>query len=221
MHVLLVEDDELIASGILSGLRLHAMTVDCFATAGSASLALAVGHFDVAVLDLGLPDEDGLSALRRWRQAGHDLPVLILTARDAIENRIAGLQAGADDYLVKPFDLGELVARLQALQRRVAGRTISLLQHGELCFDPVSCLVTLGEKSIELSRRELLLLQIFLNKPNHILTPDQIKDSLYGMDDEIESNAINVHLFNLRKKLGANIIKTVRGLGYRLGEAGS
>ncbi|WP_348946484.1 response regulator [Chitinibacter sp. FCG-7] len=199
MHVLLIEDDELIASGIRSGLHLHAMTVDGFTTASAATQALAVGHFDVAVLDLGLPDDDGLSVLKRWRQAGYDLPVLILTARDAIENRITGLQAGADDYLIKPFDLGELVARLQALQRRVAGRSVSLLQHGELSFDPVSFQVTLGGEPIELSRRELLLLQAFLNKPNHILTPDQVKDSLYGMDDEIESNALNVHLHNLRK----------------------
>ncbi len=220
MHVLLIEDDKLIAGGIISGLSLHAMTVDSFSTASAATQALAVGHFDVVVLDLGLPDEDGLLLLRRWRQAGYDVPLLILTARDAIENRIAGLQAGADDYLVKPFDLGELVARLQALQRRGAGRSVSQLQHGELSFNPISFQVTLSGTPIELSRRELLLLQTFLNKPNHILTPDQIKDSLYGMDDEIESNALNVHIFNLRKKLGSNIIKTVRGLGYRLGEAG-
>lgn len=221
MHVLLIEDDALVASGIVAGLRLHAVTVDHVSTAQAARTALDSGHFDLLVLDLGLPDEDGMALLKRWRAAGQSLPILVLTARDAIEHRVAGLQAGADDYLLKPFDLGELVARLQALQRRTAGRSVNLIRHGSLCFDPASCEVTLDGAAVELSRRELALLQALLNNPKRILTVEQVKDSLYGFEDNVESNAINVHIHHLRRKLGPRIVETVRGLGYRLGEAGT
>lgn len=220
MHALLIEDDALVASGITAGLRLHAMTVDHVSNAKAAELAVTTRHFDIAVLDLGLPDEDGMDLLRRLRRTGHALPILVLTARDAIEHRVAGLQAGADDYLLKPFDLSELVARLHALQRRVAGRSSNMVRHGALCFDPVGHRVTLDGKPVELSRRELALLQALLNNPKRILTPDQVRDNLYGLDDSIESNAVNVHIHHLRRKLGPRIIETVRGVGYRLGEAG-
>lgn len=220
MHILLIEDDALIASGITAGLRLHAMTVDHVTTAKSAKSALLASHFDILVLDLGLPDEDGMVLLNRLREHGHTLPILVLTARDAIEHRVAGLQAGADDYLLKPFDLGELVARLQALQRRTAGRSTNIIRHGPLCFDPASREVTLEGMAVELSRRELALLQTLLGHPKQILTSDQVKDSLYGFEENVESNAINVHIHHLRRKLGPRIVETVRGIGYRLGEAG-
>lgn len=221
MHILLIEDDTLVASGIMAGLRLHAMTVDHVTTARAAETALRTGHIDLAVLDLGLPDEDGMSLLTRLRDHGYAIPILVLTARDAIEHRVAGLQAGADDYLLKPFDLSELVARLQALQRRAAGRSTGMIRHGPLCFDPSSREVTLAGVQVELSRRELALLQALLSHPKRILSADQVKDSLYGFEENVESNAINVHIHHLRRKLGPRIVETVRGIGYRLGEAGT
>ena len=220
MHVLVIEDDELVASGIVAGLRLSAITVDHVDTALSAESAVATSHFDAAVLDLGLPDEDGMALLRRWRNAGMSLPILILTARDEVKDRVAGLRAGADDYLPKPFDLSELVARLHSLQRRAAGRSVDMIHHGPLRFDPASCEVTLHGQTIELSRRELALLQALLHGGKRILSLDQVKDSLYGLHDNVESNAINVHIHHLRRKLGPHIVETVRGIGYRLGEAG-
>lgn len=220
MHILLIEDDALVASGIVAGLRLYAMTVDHVATAKAAQNALDAADFDMLILDLGLPDEDGMVLLNHLRNSGHALPILVLTARDAIEHRVAGLQAGADDYLLKPFDLSELVARLQALQRRMAGRSTNLIRHGALCFDPASREITLDGAPIELSRRELALLQALLAHPKKVFTTEQIKDSLYGFDENVESNAINVHVHHLRRKLGPNIVETVRGVGYRLGDAG-
>lgn len=221
MHILLIEDDPLVASGIIAGLRIHALTVDHVGSARAADAALQTGSFDLAILDLGLPDRDGMALLRQWRKNGQSLPVLILTARDAIEDRVAGLRAGADDYLLKPFDLGELVARLHALQRRMAGRSVDMVQHGPLSFDPANCEVRLNGMPVELSRRELALLQALLLHPNRILTADQVKDSLYGLEENVESNAINVHIHHLRRKLGPRIVQTVRGIGYRLGEAGT
>lgn len=220
MRVLVIEDDELVASGILAGLRLSGMGAEHAATASSAATALRTSEFDVAVLDLGLPDADGLDLLRRLRGAGHHLPVLVLTARDTVQDKVAGLREGADDYLVKPFDLAELVARLQALQRRAAGRSRAVVEHGPLVFDPHSLEVRLDGRTVDLSRRELALLQALLHAGKRILSSEQVKDSLYGMSEAVESNAINVHIHHLRRKLGPNIVETVRGLGYRLGEAG-
>lgn len=221
MHVLLIEDDALVASGIVAGLRLHAIGADHVDTASAADTALRTSHFDAAVLDLGLPDEDGMALLQRWRAAGRDLPVLVLTARDAVCDRVAGLRAGADDYLPKPFELDELVARLHALQRRAGGRSVDRIEHGALCFDPARCEVTLHGQAVELSRRELALLQALLHNGKRILTPGQVQDSLYGLHEHLESNAINVHIHHLRRKLGPRIVETVRGIGYRLGEAGA
>lgn len=220
MRVLVIEDDDLVASGIIAGLRLSGITADHAATASSAETFLRTSAFDVAVLDLGLPDADGLDLLRRLRGGGLHLPVLVLTARDAVQDKVAGLRGGADDYLVKPFDLAELVARLHALQRRAAGRSVALIEHGPLLFDPDTLEVRLHGLAVDLSRRELSLLQALLGSGKRILSAEQVKDSLYGMDDSVESNAINVHIHHLRRKLGPNIVETVRGFGYRLGEAG-
>ena len=215
MRVLLVEDDELIAHGILAGLRAHGLTVDGVATAAQAEAALSAMHCDVVILDLGLPDEDGMRLLQRLRAGGMTLPVLVLTARDAVDDRVAGLRAGADDYLLKPFDLNELVARLQALHRRAAGRSVDVIEHGALRVDPASGEVFLQGQAVILSRREMALLAALLHARGRILSPEQLKDSLYDFSEEIESNALNVHIHHLRRKLGADIIETVRGVGYR------
>ncbi|HCL2752344.1 TPA: response regulator [Pseudomonas aeruginosa 449A] len=219
MHVLLTEDDDLIASGIVAGLNAQGLTVDRVASAADTQALLQVARFDVLVLDLGLPDEDGLRLLQRLRQQGVDLPVLVLTARDAVTDRVAGLQAGADDYLLKPFDLRELGARLHTLQRRSAGRCINVIEHGRLSYDPSTRETWLDGRPVELSRREQALLQALLNNRGRILSGEQLKDSVYGFGDEVESNALNVHIHHLRRKLGNAIVQTVRGLGYRLGPA--
>lgn len=219
MHILLVEDDLLVASGIVAGLKLHGLTIDHVSTANLADAALATSYFDVCILDLGLPDEDGMVLLRRWREEGRDLPVLILTARDALSHRVEGLLGGADDYLVKPFDLDELQARLHVLTRRVAGRVTDCMNHGELKFCSSTGRVWLAGKPVALARRELSLLRALLQNPQAILSIEQLCDSVYGYEKNVESNAINVHIYHLRRKLGNNIVETVRGLGYRLGSA--
>lgn len=218
MHVLLIEDDPLVASGIQTGLNVYGFVVDHVATLDEARAAMRIVSSDVVILDLGLPDGNGLVLLKQWRARQQDIPVLILTARDAVPDRVAGLEAGADDYLTKPFDLDELVARLHALLRRSAGRSTPVIEHGRLRLDPTSRSVTFDDQPISLPRRELMLLEAFLQSPRSILSVDQIKDRLYGMSDEVESNALNVHIHHLRRKLGPGVVETVRGLGYRLGD---
>ncbi|MCS3515069.1 MULTISPECIES: response regulator [Pseudomonas] len=219
MHVLVCEDDELIASGIVAGLGAQGFTVERVATAAAARAMLKAAAFDIMVLDLGLPDEDGLKLLQQLRSQGLEIPVLILTARDSVTNRVDGLQAGADDYLLKPFDLRELAARLQTLLRRMAGRSVNLIEHGRLTYDPSSRETLLGGQPVDLSRREQALLQALLHNKGRVLSSEQLKDSVYGFNDELESNALNVHIHHLRRKLGNGIVETVRGLGYRLGPA--
>lgn len=220
MHVLLTEDNALIASGIVAGLQAQGFAVAHAATAAQADALLRSARFDLLILDLGLPDEDGLHFLHRLRRRGIDLPVLILTARDAVTERVSGLQAGADDYLVKPFDLRELAARLHALLRRAAGRTTHLVEHGPLTYDPAACTTFLAGQPVELSRREQALLQALLHNPGRVLSAERLKDAVYGLGEDVESNALNVHIHYLRRKLGNSIVETVRGLGYRLGTAG-
>ncbi|PZN35119.1 MAG: DNA-binding response regulator [Proteobacteria bacterium] len=217
MRILVVEDDDLIARGIVAGLRAHGFTADRVSTASQARLACEHTHCDAMVLDLGLPDTDGLELLTRLRAAGNALPILILTARDAVDDRIRGLQAGADDYLVKPFDLGELAARLHALIRRAAGRSLNLFEAGPLRFDSSTGEAWLNGEPVELSRRESTLLASLIQANGRCVSGERLKDCLYGMDEEVESNALNVHIHNLRRKLGPDVIETVRGLGYRFG----
>ena len=219
MRILVVEDDDLIARGIASGLRAYGFTADTVPTAAQAELALAHADCDAVVLDRGLPDGDGLSLLARLRERGDALPVLLLTARDAVEDRIEGLQEGADDYLVKPFDLGELVARLHALIRRAGGRSSNLVEAGGLRFDPSSGEAWLDGEVVELSRRESSLLASLIQADGRCLSAEQLKDRLYGLDQEVASNAVNVHVHHLRRKLGPDVVETVRGLGYRFGWA--
>lgn len=217
MQVLLIEDDELVASGLVAGLELHGFVVDRVSNGRQARHATSLFSPDAIILDLGLPDVDGLAMLRQWRSEGLNAPVLILTARDALNDRVAGLEAGGDDYVLKPFELDELAARLHALVRRAAGRSASEIVHGDLVVRPSRGEVFLGEHPVMLSRRELALLEKFLNARGVVLTEEQLKDSLYGMHGDIESNALNVHIYHLRKKLGRGLIETVRGLGFRLG----
>lgn len=219
MHILLVEDDVLVASGIVAGLRLQGLTVDHVNRASLADSALSTSHFDICVLDLGLPDEDGMYLLRRWREQGRDLPVLILTARDALSHRVQGLLGGADDYLLKPFDLDELQARLHVLMRRVSGRATDYVRHGRLTFRASTGDVWLDDAPVVLARREMALLRALLQSPQRILSAEQLCSSVYGFEQSVESNAINVHIHHLRRKLGNGIVETVRGLGYRLGTA--
>jgi DNA-binding response OmpR family regulator len=218
LHVLVIEDDELVAHGIKTGLELHGITVDRVFTVAQADAALSTSSFDICILDLGLPDGDGQALLNGWRLRGIGMPVLILSARDAVVHRVAGLEAGADDYLVKPIDLSELVARLHAIVRRGQGRTHNIIRHGRLRCDPSASKVWVDDQEVDLSRRELALLLALLRNPEHIFTSEQLHSSLYGFADPVGSNALNVHIHHLRRKLGSQSIQTIRGLGYRIGD---
>jgi len=217
MQLLLIEVDELVAFGLVAGLELDGFVVDHVSNGRQASHAMSLFTPDALILDLGLPDADGMAMLRQWRSEGLNAPVLILTARDALNDRVTGLEAGGDDYVLKPFELDELVARLRALVRRAAGRSVSEIVHGDLIVRPSEGEVRLCDQPVRLSRRELTLLEKFLNARGAVLTEDQLKDSLYGMTTNVESNVLNVHIYHLRKKLGRELIETVRGVGYRLG----
>lgn len=216
MRVLLVEDDELLGDGILSGLKHYGHTVDWVKDGKSAYDALSQKQetFDVVVLDLGLPKMSGLDVLKRIREKNIPVPVLILTAKDTVESRVQGLDAGADDYLLKPFDLDELCARMRALQRRSKSRVQPLLQYGDISIDPAAHLVTLKGESVELSRREFTLLQKLLENTGRVISRDQLNQTLYGWGENIDSNALEVHIHNLRKRFGMKLIRTIRGVGY-------
>jgi len=217
-RILLVEDDESLAIGVSSGLRMSGFIVDRVSTGVRSQLAMREKHFDLVVLDLGLPDQDGLEVLKGWRANCNVTPVLIVTAREAIEHRITGLTAGGDDYLTKPFDLGELIARIHALIRRVSALHIDVVKHGRVRFSLSSGTAWLDDEPVLLSRRETMLLGALLRRPQAVFSADQLRDHLYGTSDNVESNALSVHIHHLRRKFGSQIIETVRGLGYRLGK---
>ena len=219
MRVLLVEDDALLGDGIRAGLRLADYAVDWVRDGETARLALLDHDYDACVLDLGLPKKDGLAVLRDLRARGNPLPVLVLTARDTAADKIAGLDAGADDYLTKPFDLGELQARMRALLRRAAGAATPLLTHGAIALDPAARRVTLDGQPVKLSAREYALLHDLLSHRNQVRSRAQLEESLYAWGEEAESNTVEVYIHFLRKKLGADSIETVRGFGYRIGDA--
>ncbi|MEH6651408.1 MAG: response regulator transcription factor [Motiliproteus sp.] len=216
MRLLLVEDDPLLGQGIQQGFNRDGETLDWLRHGQQALDALASHDFDLLILDLGLPDIDGLEVLSRLRQRGEQLPVLILTARDQVSDRVLGLDGGADDYLAKPFDLDELRARIRALLRRQTGVSSPLLQHGTLEIDPASREVCYQGEPVSLSRREYSLLLELLSHPGRVFTRDQLSERLYGWNDEVESNTVEVHIHHLRKKLGSELIRTVRGVGYRI-----
>ena len=218
MRILLIEDDVMIGKAVRSGLADAGFAVDWVTDGRAAELALATDVYDLAVLDLGLPKKDGMAILASMRSMGNAMPVLIASARDAVRDRIAGLEAGADDYVLKPFDLDELVARVRALLRRNAGSGSPMLKFGSLMLDPLRKLVTRGDATVELSAKEFAVLEALMRRPGAVLSRAQLEESVYGWGDEVGSNAIEVHLHHLRKKLGAAVIKNVRGVGYRVTE---
>lgn len=216
MRILLAEDDPQLGDGLTVGLRQAGFTVDWVRDGPAADVALQAEAFDLLVLDLGLPRLGGLDVLARVRGRGQAVPVLILTARDAVGDKVAGLDGGADDYLVKPVDLDELAARIRALIRRSAGRSAPLLVWGELVLDPAARRLTRAGEPVDLSGREFALLQMLLEGAGRVLTRGQLEQSLYGWGDEPDSNALEVHIHHLRKKLGSELIRTLRGVGYTI-----
>ncbi len=218
MRLLLVEDDPMIGAGVQSGLRQEGHTVDWVRDGKAAELALASGVHEMLLLDLGLPHKSGLELLSGLRRQGLDLPVLVITARDSVADRVKGLDVGADDYLVKPFDLDELSARIRALMRRRAGRASPRIEHGPLTLDPATHQVTLNGDPLALSAREFALLHALLEQPGVPLSRAQLEERLYGWNEEVESNTVEVYIHALRRKLGAEWIRNVRGVGYRIPE---
>jgi two-component system response regulator QseB len=216
VRLLLVEDDPMIGASAQQGLRQDGFTVDWAHDGQAAELALRTEKYDLLLLDLGLPKKDGLNLLRDLRLRGNAIPVLILTARDAVADRVKGLDSGADDYLVKPFDLDELAARIRALLRRRAGRVDPVIRHGELTLNPATHEATFAGAPLVLSAREFALLEALLDRPEAILSRAQLEERIYGWGEEIESNAVEVYVHSLRRKLGADFIKNVRGVGYRV-----
>ena len=218
MRLLLIEDDALLASGLQVALRRAHYTVEHVADGAAAVAALRDNTFDLAVLDLGLPKLDGTAVLQAVRASGNGLPILILSARDAMRDRINGLDLGADDYLVKPFELDELLARLRVIARRRTGRAVNRIALGALVLDLDSQSATIGNEPVELKRLEFMLLKLMAESPQRVFNRAQLEESLYGWGEGAESNTIDVHVHHLRKKLGADVVKTIRGVGYRLGD---
>ncbi|MES2185621.1 MAG: response regulator [Pseudomonadota bacterium] len=218
MRLLVVEDDPMIGKAVQQGLAAAGFTVDWARDGRTADLALANGVYDLVVLDLGLPAKDGMAVLATLRGGGNQVPVLVATARDAVAMRIAGLNAGADDYLVKPFDLDELVARVRALLRRHAGSGTAVLEAGSLVLDPVRRTLLQDGQPVAVSPREFTLLEILMRRPGAVISREKLEESIYGWDEEIGSNAVEVHLSHLRRKLGAAAIVNVRGVGWRVAD---
>jgi len=216
MRILLVEDDAVLGDAVQIGLSQEKYTTDWVKDGHSASLALKNETFDLLVLDLGLPQRSGMDVLKELRDAGNTIPVLILTARDTISDRVQGLDTGADDYLTKPFDMDELVARIRALLRRSSGRASPVLTHGEITLDPASHQVTNNGAVIELSGREFAILQVLLEFSGKVMSRSRLEEELYGWSSDVESNTVEVYIHHLRKKLGSSLIRTIRGVGYMI-----
>jgi DNA-binding response OmpR family regulator len=214
MRVLIVEDDTAIATGLAATLKASGYAVDVTATLAMASAALRVEPFDLVLLDLSLPDGDGLDWLRQVRRSGSVMPVLIMTARDALPDRVAGLDEGADDYVVKPFEPEELLARMRVALRRSEGRASPLLRHGDLVVDPAAHTVLRNGESVTLRAKEFALLLALLRSSGQVLSRQRLEQALYGFDEVLDSNALEVHMHHLRRKLGDGLVKTVRGVGY-------
>ena len=219
MRILLVEDDPMLGEAVRDGLRQEGYVVDWVQDGGTALAALSTSNFSALVLDLGLPDGDGLSVLRWLRQHGETTPVVIVTARDRVSDRIGGLDAGADDYLIKPFDIDELGARLRAITRRVDGCAESQLTAGEVVLDLRQRTVTFQGAPAALTAREYAVVELLMRKAGCLVSRAEIEEELYGFDDHIASNAIEVHIHNLRRKLGPGFITNLKGRGYRVDHA--
>ncbi len=218
MRILLVEDDTLIGSALQQGLQREGFAVDWAQDGDAAALALRTISYGLVLLDLGLPKQDGLALLARLRQRKDDTPVIIITARDAVPDRVAGLDGGADDYIVKPFVLDELLARMRVVRRRQAGHTRTSLHVGSLRLEPAQHRVWLREVEIPMTTREFALLQELMQDPDIVVSREQLEERMYGWNEEIGSNTIQVHIHNLRRKLGTQAIRNVRGVGYQMGE---
>jgi len=216
VRILLVEDDQMLGEAVRDGLRQGGYVVDWVQDAGAALAALSTSSFNALVLDLGLPGRDGLSVLRWLRQNRRATPVVIVTARDRISDRIGGLDAGADDYLLKPFDIEELCARLRAITRRASGCADSVLTIGDVVLDLRQRTLTCQGASASLTAREYAVIELLMRKAGCLVTRAEIEEELYGFDDHIASNAIEVHIHNLRRKLGARFITNLKGRGYRV-----
>ena len=216
MRVLIVEDDPLLGDALAAGLKQRGFQADWVQDGRDAQAAIRVEPFAAVVLDLGLPGLGGIELLRGERARGNKVPVLILTARDAVQDRIAGLDSGADDYVVKPTDLDELAARLRALVRRSKGEPAPVLQIGPVVLDPAARMVTLDGQAMDLPPREFTLLQELMLNAGRVLSREQLEERMYRWGDEVESNAVEVHVHHLRRKLGAQIVKTIRGVGYMM-----
>jgi two-component system response regulator QseB len=214
MRVLLVEDDPMIAKGLQTALRQDGYAVDGVSDGRRAAEALRTETFDIVLLDLGLPGRDGLAVLRELRGRGDSTPVIIVTARDETRNRIEGLDAGADDYIIKPFDLDEIAARMRSVLRRAAGRGDPCIRHGGISLNPVTHAVERDGVAVALSAHEFSVLEALLQRPGAVLSRAQLEDRLYGWSDSIESNAVEVYIHALRRKLGSDSIRTLRGVGY-------
>lgn len=219
MRILVVEDDAVLLDGLKVGLGLSGFTVDTVATRADATEALMADRFDAVVLDRMLPDGSGLEVLAQLRERGDRTPVLLLTAKDETSDRIDGLDAGADDYLGKPFDLDEVAARLRAITRRAEGRARPELRCGGIVLDPAEMAARKGDISIPLSRREFSILRTLMENPGMIHSKQVLEQRLYGWQEDVESNTVEVHVHKLRAKLGASSIETVRGVGYRMGRS--
>jgi DNA-binding response OmpR family regulator len=216
MRVLIVEDDPMIGQALATGLRESGYATDWVRDGAAAELALSHGAYDLALLDLTLPRKDGLEVLKSVRRAQLDLPVLVISARESLAERVLGLDTGADDYLTKPFDLDEVLARMRAVLRRHAGRVTPEIVYGALTLDPVKHVVHFRGAEVALSMREYALLEALMKHPGALVPRDKLMDALYGWDAELASNAIEVHLHHLRRKLSPELILNVRGVGYRL-----
>ncbi|MBA2711239.1 MAG: response regulator [Tatlockia sp.] len=214
MRLLLVEDDELLGDAVKAGLTQFGYVVDWLKDGEAARAAVKSESFELIILDLGLPKLSGLAFLQSIRQDGNSTPVIILTARETVGDRIKGLDSGADDYMTKPFDLNELSARVRALVRRSQGRADSVLQYRNVTLDPAAHSVYVDEVMVNVPRREFALLQKLLENSGQVLSREQLMQSIYGWDEDVDSNALEVHIHNLRKKLNANFIRTIRGVGY-------
>jgi two-component system response regulator QseB len=216
VRLLLVEDDPMVGESIRDGLAQEGFTVDWVRDGAAAETALGAEPYAAVLLDLGLPRKDGLDVLRAARARRNEVPILVITARDAVADRVRGLDAGADDYLVKPFDLDELAARVRALVRRADGRAEPVVRHGAIVLNPATREVTLRGRPVVLSGREFALLHALLARPGVVLSRAQLEERLYGWGEEVGSNAVEVHIHNLRRKLGAGTIRNVRGVGYTI-----
>lgn len=220
MRLLLVEDDELLGDAVKTGLTQFGYVVDWVKDGETARHAIKTESFELIIMDLGLPRLSGINLLQKIRQGGNTTPVIILTARESVESRVRGLDVGADDYIIKPFDLNELSARIRALIRRSQGRAETAIQYRNVTLDPAAHLVMVDGEIVNVPRREFSLLQKLLENKGYVISREQLMQSIYGWNEDVDSNALEVHIHNLRKKLNANYIRTIRGVGYMIEKNG-